>query len=281
MIQSDNNVAIKPNVRPSYYLKEYDDVMMGNRKTFSSALMSKEQGPALCTELLKSIFTLYLNWTPEQVRDQLTPEIVKTMKLWPLVKRLPCPPELNPQKELYYVAWHLYPQTRNVKAPELIIKLYTDLMEGRAKKFPSGYFDGNDGHLRARILFLTMVREYLPPFDGIESMYAFFAGVNGKRCINQYKLTIPLRELYGSPLAYLHDALPDWQKDEELYEYYNAMLQKPRASDSPFLPVTEEERILAFGDSAVTTGRSFVESDGQFETEVVDFEMEEKGLCHV
>lgn len=261
MIQTENSTAVKPNVRPSYYLKEYDDVMMGRRKTYSSALMTKEQGPYLCAELLKSIFTLYMHWTPEQVRDQLTPDVVKTMKLWPLVKRLPCPPELNPAKELYYVAWHLWPETRTVKTPELIIKLYTDILNENMKKFPSGYFDGNDGYIRARILFMTMVREFLPPFENLEAMYMYFASPAGKKCISKYKLTIPLRELYGSALAYLHDALPEWQRDDDLYEKYNAMLQKPRPSESPFLPVTDAEKAMLYGDIVETTGKDFADKE--------------------
>lgn len=246
MINTDTNVTVKPNVDPSYYLKEYDDVLMGRRKTYSSALMAKEQGSRTCEELLRAIFELYLHWTPEEVRDKLTPDVVKTLKIHPLITRLPCPPELNPKTDLYYVAWYLYPETRNASDADLILKLYTDLMDGAIKKFPGGYFDGNDGYLRARILFMTMVREYMPPFQNIESMYAYFASPDGKRCLSKYKLIIPLRELYGSPLAYLHDALPWSQKDEDLYEKYSALSPAAR-NDGSYLPVTEAERDHLFG----------------------------------
>lgn len=240
MIQSDVMTNVKPSVSPQYYLKEFDDVLMGRRKTYSSALMAKEQGPFMCAELLKSIFKLYLKWTPEDVRDNLTPEIVQQLKISPLVKRIPCPPEVDSTTELYYVAWYLYPETRNVQEPELIIKLYTDILNGKVKKFPSGYFDGNDGYLRAHILFLTMVREYLHPFKNLEALYKFFASPEGKNCLMRYKLTIPLRELYGSALAFLHDALPWSQKDEDLYRKYNR-LQSLRENGN-YLPVTKQER---------------------------------------
>lgn len=240
MIRTDITSAVQ-RVEPEYYLREYDDVLMGRRKTYSSALMAKEQGAVMCAELLRDIFKYYLKWSPIEIRDKLTPEVVAQMKIQPLIKRIPCPPEVDAQKELYYVAWYLYPETRNVKEPELIIKLYTDIINGKVKKFPSGYFDGNAGYLRARILFLTMVREFLPPFTSLDGLYGFFASSEGKKCINHYKLTIPLRELYGSALAYLHDALPWAQKSEILYEKYRKQIMLNREKGN-YLPVTQKER---------------------------------------
>jgi len=241
MIQTCNVCNVKPGVDPSYYLKEYDDVLMGRRKTFSSALMAKEQGPHMCAELLRNIFSIYLHWSPVDVREKLTPEAVRRLKISPLIKRIPCPPEVDASKELYYVAWYLYPETRNIEEPELIIKLYTDILENKVKKFPGGYFDGNDGYLRAHILFLTMVREYLPPFESLDALYHFFASPEGKNCIIRYKLVVPLRELYGSALAFLHDSLPWSQKDERLYQRYLPLVREGRAGKN-YLPVTQMER---------------------------------------
>lgn len=259
MIQPELAMAVKPSVDPQYFLKEYDDILMGRRRTYSSSLMAKEQGPRMCAELLRCIFELYYHWSPADVRDKLTAERVKTMRITPLVKRIPCPPEVNASKELYYVAWYLYPETRTVKTPELILKLYQDILDDKIKKFPSNYFDGNDGYIRARILFLTMVREFLPPFTSLEAMYAFFASPEGRACITKYKLSIPLRELYGSALAYLHDALPECQKDEWLYEKYNTIESR---RESLYLPVTEaEKKMLEYGSNEETGVEYIVEEE--------------------
>ena len=252
MVQPDLIATVRPTVDSWYYLAEYNDILMGKRRSYSSSLMSRDQGAYLCSELLRNIFKSYLKWSPQDIRDKLTPEVVKKMKLGPLIKRIPCPPELDRDKELYYVAWHLYPETRNVSTPELVVKLYGDIMSGKVKKFPSGYFDGNEGFLRARILFLTMVNEYLPPFQSMDALYAFFASAEGRQCINNYKLVIPLRELYGTSLAYLHDALPVWQKREDLYEKYQHETTNQRKESNMYLPVTEEElKKVIEQDSAV------------------------------
>lgn len=273
MIQAKMTAHVQ-HVEPSYYLKEYDDVLMGKRKTYSSALMAKEQGPYMCAELLRDIFKYYMHWTPVDIRDKLTPDVATKMKIWPLIKRIPCPAEVDASREMYYVAWHLYPETRNIREPELIIKLYTDILAGRVKKFPSVYFDGNAGYLRAHILLMTMIREYLPPFANLEAVYAFFASVEGRQCISKYKLTIPLRELYGSALAYLHDSLPDSQKSEELYTKYQQRTQLSRELNN-YLPVTPEERAALLQQDTRPETDSFVleeyEDDSQ-ETEIVNLD---------
>lgn len=269
MISSTNTTCVNVNVTPEYYLKEYDDILMGKRRTYSSALMSKEQGPKMCAELLRNIFDKYLHWTPEEVRDCLNHETVQLMKLSPLIKRIPCPPEIDSSKELYYVAWYLYPQTRTVKEPELIIKLYADILSGKVKKFPSNYFDGNDGYLRARVLFLTMVREYLPPFENLDAMYSYFASSEGKACLAKYKLNVPLRELYGSALAYLHDSLSVYQRSEELYEKYNTITNRSNSSGGNYLPVSKSEQDAFFEESDSDTSAIFETEMNESESEII------------
>lgn len=234
-IEQTLNLVLRPDIDVKYYLREYDDCMMGRRKSFSSAMMAKGQGPHLCAELLRLIFQYYMHWTPVRVRDILDKRYIDALHIEPLINRIPCPPEVNPKKEFYYVAWYLYPETVNVKPAELIIKLYMDVVNGNLVKFPKGYFDGNLGYIRARLLFLTMVREFLPKFESLEAMYAYFASEKGRQCINAYKLSVPLRELYGSPLAYMHDSLAGTQKDEDLYEKYSANVK--RSKDDTFIQV--------------------------------------------
>jgi hypothetical protein len=265
--------SINPVISFESYLREYDEILTGKRKAFSASLMSKNQGTLMCVKMLRHIFKYYMHWTPTDVRDKLTPEVIKAMKIEPLIKRLPCPPELDPEKELYYIAWHLYPETQTVSSIDLIVKLYSDLLNGRIKKFPAGYFDGTDGACRAQILLRVMIQEFLPPFSSLESMYAFFASGEGRKAINDYRLTVPLQELYGTPLAYFHDCLSDNQKDEELYHKYNA-----KSRDTLFLPVTEEEKRIYFGEeqeSLLGDSSDMIYEEDEFEEveEVEDVEL--------
>lgn len=241
-IKKQTTMILRPDVDVKYHLREYDDCLMGNRKSYSSALMAKGQGPHLCAELLRLIFKYYMHWSHTDVRDRLNKEYIEALRIEPLVNRIPYPPEVNPKKEFYYVAWYLYPETVNVKPAELVIKLYMDIINNNLVKFPKGYFDGNIGYIRARLLFLTMVREFLPPFDCLERMYAFFASDKGRQCINAYKLAVPLRELYSSALDYMHDSLSDWQKDDDLYEKYSKIAR-----------VNEDDTHILVGPAAYLT----------------------------
>ena len=204
-----------------YYLQEYDDILIGQRRTYSTPLMNKRYGPTLCAELLKRIFESYLHWSPTEVRDCLDKAVIEKMKLGPLIKRIPCPPEINRQEEFCFVAWYLYPKTRNANNIELMLKLYQDIVEGRASKYTSNYFDGSEGYWRARILLLMMIREYLPPFPNVKSLYAFFASTAGRKALEKYKLVLPMRELFGSPLAYLHGSLNKNQRSEFFFRKYS------------------------------------------------------------
>lgn len=217
-------VAIQGYTNINYYLKEYDDILMGKRRKYSLSVMMRDINGDVCAELLRNIFRRYMNWSPVDIREKLTIEIINNLKITPLIARIPCPPEINSQNELYYIAWHLYPETKNVSDAELVVKLYQDIMSGRIKKFPGSYFEGNEGFLRAKILFMCMIREYIPIFHSNEELYAFFSSPEGRRAIIKYKLSIPLRDLYANPLDYLHDALPQDQKSEELYKFYSDMI---------------------------------------------------------
>lgn len=199
-------------------LTEYDDVLLGRRQNYSAYFTSKKNGDIFVRMALKYCFEYYLHWTPTQVRDCLTLEIAKRMKIVRLIKRVPCPLELDAMNELYYVAWFLYPETRNISEKELILKAYSDILEGRIAKYPKDYFDGGQGYMRSRVLFLHMIRSY-KNFSNLDEMYAFFANdKKAKHLLAKYRLSAPLRDLYASPLEYLHEALPPVQKSEELYQ---------------------------------------------------------------
>ena len=240
------------------YLKEYKEVLLGQRKAYSSALMSK-QGIEWRKGLLRSIFEQYRNWTPEQIRDLLTPALVTEMKLWTLINSIPCPAELDRKKELYYVAWYLYPETRNMTDDQLTLKLHADILNGQKRGFPRGYFDGDKGCHRAHILFCEMIEREFPRLgitDNTRFLYEYFASCHGKGLLRKYKLMTALCARYDSPLEYLHDFLPPKQKDDDLFKYYAShkyTVYMPKA------PMSRKEQLLYSGGNSAGGGINFWE----------------------
>ena len=68
---STESIFISSDIQ-EYYM-EYDEMMLGNRAAFSAFFMNKDKGDKNIIATLKYVFEQYLNWTPEQVRDELTP----------------------------------------------------------------------------------------------------------------------------------------------------------------------------------------------------------------
>lgn len=225
--ERESKISAIGNIDVKTFLKEYDDMIIGKKKTFSAALMSKENGPTLCASLLRLIFDKYLGWTPTQIRDLLTPEVVERMCLSSLINRIPSPPEILRDSELYFVAWYLYPETRNSTDAELISKVYQDLVTGKIQKFPKNYFEDNIGHSRAKYLFVIMLQEYYNGvFESVEDMYRFFASDDGKRAVEEHKLKTPMMEWYGNALDYFHDSIPSSMKSSKTDALYRALREK-------------------------------------------------------
>lgn len=214
-----NEVHYDDSISLDAFLKEYDDMLLGKRKSFSAALLDRENEATVCAGLLRRIFKHYLHWTPTQIRDCLTLEIAERMCLMPFIRRLNCPPELDNQKDLFFVAWELYPETKNVSEPDLIRRVYQNLLDGTIQRFPKGYFDGYKGMLRAHLIFKTVFNEYLVSnysITSLEDAYDLFTSPDILSIIEKYKLTTLVRSKFEIPLNLLHSALGK-EADNKLY----------------------------------------------------------------
>lgn len=224
---------------PEDILKQMDEIFIGNRKACSTLVMSREYGTRLTDTMLRYVFEDYLRMSPERVRDELTPVMVERFKLRPFIhKRIPCPAELDRETELQYIAWHLYPWTRNAEPYELIIKIYMEILQKKRKKYPKGFFDDAEGENRAKILLKTMINEYICP-ESIDDLYTLFANDRVVMPIlNKYALKAPLMCIYHSPLDYLHESLGD-QGDDELYAHHSR--RRAQNSQAVLLPTNIAE----------------------------------------
>jgi hypothetical protein len=195
------------------FRREYDEILLGNKNSGSTLLMSRHRGNKVTDDILRYVFEYYLGMTHTDVRDRLTLDVLKSLKLMPFVKRVPCPEELDENKDLFYIAFRLYPETRTANAADLVKKVYFEVAEGKRDKYPRLFFDSAGGWARAKICLLAMIGEYLPLSD-IGELYAFFAdGRKAAETLEKRKLMTPLRDMFDTPLEYLHESLPE--KTEE------------------------------------------------------------------
>lgn len=218
---------------------EYDKVLLGKDvKSLNCYLFESEQNEKIAIELMKYAFSYYLDWSPEDVYNNLTYEILEDLKLTKMLKYLKFPCELDKKKDLYYVACILYPKKFKVNNVELAIICYKEILEGKRAKFPKEYLTGQLGYTRAYACLQYLLVNYLS-FDSKEDMYKFFASSSGTKTLKKYKLSSACMDLFDTPLDFLHYALPENIKSDFLYNLY-----KFRSSEKRYKRKMREERKL-------------------------------------
>ena len=221
-----------PFIAPDDILHQYDEMLLGNRTSCSVLISAKENGNKYTDAILRYCFDKYLGWGARDVVNRLTKEIVSQFKLTSFIsKRIDCPPELE-EWEFQYVGWYLFPETHSLTSDELTVKVYMEILEKKRKRFPKYFFDETDGEHRALVCFKVMSNEFIQP-ESIEKLYYTFANEKkAKSLLNKYKLSVPSRSIFGSPIDYLHETLRDDNiASDELYEKYCALAKEGFFSD--------------------------------------------------
>lgn len=206
---------------------EYENCLIGKNKTISQSFFPYDDyaNEKIALRIMKYAFETYLGWDPFALRDHLTKDILKKLKLTQLIRYISFPPELNSKKDFFYIIWKLYPQTINFSENDLILKVYKNLLSGKIQRFPKEFFTGIYGLERARLCLQYMIEEYIQ-VSSIEELYELFSSENIITLLEKYKLRSICEDSFLDPLEFLHYSLPEKQKSEFLYNFYIFMRKK-------------------------------------------------------
>ena len=106
---------LKLNISKSLIM-DYDDMFIGLTDRLPITYFSNVS-PAVChltaLGLFKYAIESRLRWSPTEVRDYLTMEIIEDLKLTAVFRYIQFPNGLIPESSLFYIAWCLYPKTQN------------------------------------------------------------------------------------------------------------------------------------------------------------------------
>ena len=80
---------------------EYEGILLGNTQKFSQLSLTRLREKTTAKQILRFIFEELLEWTPEQVRDYLTPQIAEQLHLTRIVHQIDFPSECNPETDSY------------------------------------------------------------------------------------------------------------------------------------------------------------------------------------
>ena len=200
---------------------EYENLLLGKKKTFSTTYfeLSPEQNEKTALSIFRHAISCYLMWSQKQVEECLDWEVIKRMKLAPLMKYIQFPVENDRERDLFVLYDKLYPSRRKSNIKEPTISVYERILSKERSKFPKGYFDGTEGWYRSLICFQHMMTK-MKPFDSVDSMYEYFASSKGSLTLKEYKLNVVCNSMYETPVRYLHEALPAEYRNEYLLKRY-------------------------------------------------------------
>lgn len=203
-------------------IAEYEDTLVGKRKSVSTFYFSygESGNMKLALQIMQHAFETYLKWEPQVLRDYLTQEVLERLKLKGLLRYIVFPPELNAKEDLFYIAWLIYPQTVHYGKKDLTLRVYRKLLDKEIQKFPKEFFTGSEGVTRTQICLRYMVEHYLQ-ITSVKELYAFFATEECIKTLRKYKLLTICRDLYDSPVEYLHSSISREQQDVFWFRYYD------------------------------------------------------------
>ena len=208
-------------------IAEYEDLLVGKRKTFSHYYFNYNStgNMKLALQVIEYAFDTYLKWSPGQLRDCLTIDVMEQLKLNGFIRYIAFPPELDSTKDLFYIAWLLYPTTVHFSEKDLVLRVYKNLLDEKIKKYPKEFFSGMDGLTRAHVCLRYMIEHYLPA-KSIDELYEYFGTLKSVRGLRQHKLLVVCNDLFDTPVEFLHKSLHKDQQNTFWYRYYDFCWQR-------------------------------------------------------
>jgi hypothetical protein len=219
---------------------EYEEILVGKRRQFSTYYFNEnsDRNNSIAVEIFRYLIEKILGWDPETAEQKVDFELLKTYKLDKYLSYINFTNEPNGKARFYTSEENGESHKRMVKSDiqvllkyvfgdryyvderTMIIETYMELLNGTLKKFPKHFFDViNDGKLKVAICLQHAI-DLQKNFDSIEDVYRLFGDRNILKWLDKWRLRDIAEQFYSCPIDFLHDALPETQKDEVFYNYY-------------------------------------------------------------
>lgn len=214
---------------PSEIIMAYDDLFIGNGDNFPLMLLSRYSplySNNYALELFRYAFETKLDWSPVEVRDFLTMDILKALKLSSVLQFVIFPESLIPEENLFYLAWLIYPKTQNNSLINVELQLYDRFIDNNLTKLPKGFFTDGDSSIRAFNCLIYAINK-LHPFNFNDNFleYEYFSSMNCVSFLRKAKLIKVYNSMDLSPLEFFHSALSQNQKSDLFFSYFSFLCQ--------------------------------------------------------
>lgn len=211
---------------------EYEEILTNKRRQFSSYYFTgnAHRDSDIVVELFRYFFVSILCWDTETVEQRLSLDFLKEYKLDKFLRYIIF--ENEPNKKVRYSKGNIafpdiqelirlvYGNKYKIDLRMLVTDVYEDILSGNLQKFPKNFFSAaTEGRTKACICLQYAINK-LHTFCNVEELYRVFSDRNILKLLDEWHLKDTAQLLYSSPIEYLHDALPDVDKDETFYTYY-------------------------------------------------------------
>lgn len=204
-------------------LMEYEDILLGKRKDFSSEYIGKATASKEMKELLTYVYEDLLKWSPETIKIHNTPALTEALHLSRPIKKIDFPIGLDPSEDVFYVAHFLYPDKIHYSKKALVLRIYEKVLQGALAKYPKKFFSDAEGELNLNICFQYAVAQKLS-IRSIEELYEYFSDRDkGITFLKKTNLYSAFADFYEYPIDILHESLPSFQQN--LLCYMNGRLK--------------------------------------------------------
>lgn len=201
-------------------LREYDDMIIGKRDSFSDRFFRKDskENERNALFVMKYAFEKYLRMKPDALEQLLDRELMEKMHLTSLMRFIKFPPEYSKTKDYFYLTTLIYEQF-SLSFRDRTIHMYENVLSGKLSKYPKDYFTGSEGMVRAGICLQHMINHHMIA-KNMNDLYHFFATQEGYEKLQEEKLLKVCRELFETPVDYLNFTLSADLSDQYLFMYY-------------------------------------------------------------
>lgn len=212
----------------SELLFEYEQVLCG-KKNFSTYYFPKntKASEKVALTVIRHAIENVLGWKPHEALSHFTYEVALKLRLEDVIKYIDFPSELDEKTDMFYVVHLLYPKIITYNKRDAIIRTYKKVLNKELHKFPKEFFDGAHGMERASVCLLYMIQQYMP-FEKITDIYELFSTSKVLHELKKYRLSTVCKEKFEHPVDYLHESLPESQKDELWYQFYRFSLMNSK-----------------------------------------------------
>lgn len=227
-------MTVKQMSEEKYLLIEYDDIMAGNKKGFSSDHFGKKttQNCAMnARTVIRYAIDTYLFWDRRTLYERLDMNVIDIMHLRQPLAYIDFPIEYNRDEDFFYLISLLYdPKALGIRLRTL--HLYEKILSGKVLKFPKEYFTGAIGKLRACICLQYAINQHFP-YMNASRLYAESCKKSWTTFLVKMKLEPVCNILFTDPVEYLHSSLPAREKDSFAYHYckFRYYFEKQRRED--------------------------------------------------